>query len=902
VIQASESADILSKSFFILFFPIFLETNQKTYIYADNSPYTAMKVTPPSTGCAPPIQGMDSITGLSGIEAAKRLREEGYNELPSQKKRNFLVIFLHVIIEPMLLLLLGAGLIYFILGEKQDALMLLIFVFVVVGITFYQERKTERALEALKNLSSPRALVIRDGQQKRIPGRDVVRDDYLILREGDRVPADAVVLFSSNLLIDESLLTGESQAVRKSEWDGKTTLTQPGGDDLPFLFSGTLVVQGHGLAKVTGVGSHTEMGKIGTALQKITPEKTLLKKETQALVKNFAIAGIFLCILVIVVYGFTRGDWITGFLAGLSLSMAILPEEFPVVLMIFLSLGAWRMSKRHVLTRNTAAIEMLGAATVLCVDKTGTLTMNKMILSSLYAKENVYDVKKNGVNPLPETFHDLLEFGCLASQKDPFDPIEKEIKETTEKFLSHTEHIHEHWKLVREYPLSKHLLALSNVWESADKRKHVIAAKGAPEAIADLCHFTPEQTKELHTHTKEMTNQGLRVLGVAKSSFPEDSLPEKQHDFEFEFVGLLGFVDPVRPTVAPALKECYSAGMRMIMITGDYPGTAQHIARQIGLKTPENFITGPELAKMSQQELQEKIKTVNIFARVVPEQKLAIVDALKANGEIVAMTGDGVNDAPALKSSHIGIAMGERGTDVARESSAIVLLNDDFSSIVQAVRLGRRIFHNLRKSISYIFSVHIPIAGMALLPVFLKLPLVLLPAHIAFLELIIDPACSTVFEAEHEEKNIMEKPPRGIKERLFGRKNFLYSFAQGISVLLAVILVFIWFYGHIDEDHARTLSFCTLVIANIMLIIINLSITHSFVQTFNSKNKPLWFVIIGALSSLILIICIPLLRQLFHFSTISLMDFLIAAVVGVISVSWFKVFDLRKQIKKSTPP
>ncbi len=843
------------------------------------------------------IQGIETIKGLSESEAGKRLRIEGYNELPSQKRRNFLVIFFHVIAEPMLLLLLGAGLIYYILGEKQDALMLLVFVFVVIGITFYQERKSERALEALKNLSSPRALVIRDGQQKRIPGREVVRDDYLILREGDRVPADGVIVFCSNLLVDESLLTGESLSVRKTEWDGKQTLTQPGGDDLPFVFSGTLVIQGHGLAKVTKIGSQTEMGKIGKALQKITPEKTLLKKETSRLVKTFAIGGSFLCVLVIVVYGLTRGDWIVGFLAGVSLSMAILPEEFPVVLMIFLSLGAWRMSKRHVLTRDTAAIEMLGAATVLCVDKTGTLTMNKMILSSMYVKGTSYNIEKNGGKPLPETFHDLLEFGRLASQKDPFDPIEKEITTTTEKFLSNTEHIHEQWQLIREYPLSKHLLALSNVWESADRRKHVIAAKGAPEAIADLCHFTGEQTKEMHSHVKEMTDKGLRVLGVAKSSFPEDNLPEKQHDFEFEFVGLLGFVDPVRTTVAPSLKECYSAGMRMIMITGDYPGTAQHIARQIGLKNPEHFITGPELSKMTQAELQEKIKTVNIFARVVPEQKLAIVDALKANGQIVAMTGDGVNDAPALKSSHIGIAMGERGTDVARESSAIVLLNDDFTSIVQAVRLGRRIFHNLRKSISYIFSVHIPIAGMALLPVFLKLPLVLLPAHIAFLELIIDPACSTVFEAEPEEKQIMERPPRSVNERLFGRKNFTYSFIQGISVLVAVLFVFLWFFNQIGEDHARTLAFCTLVVANLMLIIVNLSTTHSIVRTFSSKNKPLWFVMIGAFCSLIIIIYVPLLRQFFHFSSISLMDFLLAVLIGVVSVSWFKVFSLRKTNK-----
>lgn len=840
---------------------------------------------------------IETITGLSEVEAQKRLKTEGYNELPSQKRQNIFVILLHVLLEPMLLLLLGAGLIYILLGEKQDALMLLIFVFVVVGITFYQQRKTERALEALKNLSSPRALVIRDGQQKRIPGREVVREDYIILREGDRVPADAVVIFSSNLSIDESLLTGESLAVRKSDWDGKAAMTQPGGDDLPFVFSGTLVVQGHGIAKVLGVGSHTEMGKIGKALQKIKPEETLLKKETGRIVRNFAIGGLILCSLVIVIYGITRGNWIVGFLAGLSLSMAILPEEFPVVLMIFMSLGAWRMSKRQVLTRNTASIEMLGAATVLCVDKTGTLTQNKMILSSLFCDNHFYDIEKNGEKTLPECFHDLLEYGYLASQRDPFDPIEKEIKNTTEKFLKKTEHIHDQWKLVREYPLSKHLLALSHVWESSDRMEHVIAAKGAPEAIADLCHFTKEQTKEVLIHVKEMTDKGLRVLGVARSSFKEDSLPDKQHDFEYEFVGLLGFVDPVRFTVAPSLKECYTAGMRMIMITGDYPGTAQHIGRQIGLKNPEAFITGPELSQMSQEELRQKIKTINIFARVVPEQKLAIVDALKANGEIVAMTGDGVNDAPALKSSHIGIAMGERGTDVARESSAIVLLNDDFSSIVQAVRLGRRIFDNLRKSISYIFSVHVPIAGMALIPVLMGLPLVLLPAHIAFLELIIDPACSTVFEAEREEKNIMNRPPRNLKERLFGWKNFFYSFVQGLSVLVAVIFIFLWFYNGTpaQEDQARTLSFATLVIANIMLIVVNLSGSRSLFTTVNSKNKALWLVVVGAMLALLLILLIPLLQNLFHFSPIPLIDFLIAAIVGVASVSWFKIFDFVKR-------
>jgi len=837
---------------------------------------------------------IENITGLSEEDAIRKLDEEGFNELPSQKKRSIFTILMNIVFEPMLLLLLVSGLIYLVLGESNDALMLLFFVVVVVGITFYQERKSERALDALKNLSSPRALVIRNAKQRRIPGREVVREDIFILREGDRIPADGNVLFCSNLLVDESMLTGESLAVRKSEWDGKTKHTNPGGDDMPFVYSGTLVVQGHGMAKVTGTGIHTEMGKIGKALQTITGEETLLKKETSLLVRNFAIVGMILCTFVVIVYGMTRGDWLNGLLAGVSLSMALLPEEFSVVLLIFLSMGAWRMSKRQVLTRRMPAIETLGSATVLCVDKTGTLTMNRMILSSLFTRAQFYDIAKNGHLPLPEKFHELLEFGNLASQVDPFDPVEKEIKNGTDKFLSDSEHVHNNWKLVREYPLSKNLLALSNVWESNERRKHVIAAKGAPEAIIDLCHLDEAQKYELLSIVQSMADNGLRVLGVARSIFQEESLPDSQHDFSFEFIGLLGFTDPVRLSVPSAVSECYTAGIRVIMITGDFPGTAVHIASQIGLKNPDKIITGPELSHMSKEELQEKIKITNIFARVVPEQKLVIVNALKANGEVVAMTGDGVNDAPALKSSHIGIAMGERGTDVARESSSIVLLNDDFSSIVEAVRLGRRIFDNLKKAISYIFSVHVPIAGLALFPILFELPLILLPAHIAFLELIIDPACSVVFEAEKEEKNIMQRPPRNLKDKLFDRKSLIRSLFQGLSVLFFVLIVFLLaLYLGKSENEARTITFAMLVFANLMLIISNLSLEGSILKKFNSQNRALWMVIGGALLSLVMVLYVPTFRELFHFSVLHFDDLITILIGGIVSAAWITLINIK---------
>lgn len=832
---------------------------------------------------------IQAIKGVSRQVAAERFKQEGANELPSQKKKNIFAIMFDILREPMLLLLIGSGLIYLCLGEPKDALMLMSFVVVVVGITFYQEHKTEKALEALRDLSSPRALVIRDGEQKRIPGREVVREDIIVLREGDRVPADAVVISCENLSVDESLLTGESVSVRKSEWDGKEVSSRPGGDDLPFVYSGTMVVSGRGFAKVTLIGAKTEIGKIGKALQGITEEETLLKKETGRLVRNFSLIGLVLCVLVVLIYGLTRGNWTQGVLSGLTLGMAMLPEEFPVVLMIFLTLGAWRMSKSQVLTRRTYAIETLGAATVLCTDKTGTLTLNKMQLAVLYTQGKFYDVGAEKTKPLAENAHDLVEYGILASQSDPFDPIEKGIRQVGDLHLQGTEHIHQNWTLVKEYPLSRQLIAMSHVWESPDHANFIIAAKGAPEAVADLCHLTDSKRQELTRAIEDMAGRGLRILGVARAVFKKGDLPQGQHDFTFDFVGLLGFIDPVRETVPLAIKEAHAAGMRVVMITGDYPATATHIAKEIGIVNPEQVLSGMELEKMSLEELRERIKTVNVFARVVPEQKLAIVNAFKANGEIVAMTGDGVNDAPALKSANIGIAMGERGTDVARESSALVLLNDDFSSIVNAVRLGRRIFDNLKKAIAFIFSVHVPIAGMSFLPVLFNMPIVLMPAHIAFLELIIDPACSTVFESVPEEKGIMNRPPRNLKEPLFNKNTFIVSLLQGVSVLLVVFAVYYYALSiKLGEDECRTLTFTTLVFSNIMLIVTNLSWSKNIIEILKVKNQSMWWVLSGTAVALTAVLCVPFLRSLFHFSPLSLRELVLALTGGIVSLLWFE--------------
>jgi len=841
-----------------------------------------------------------NLKGLSNEEVQERLTKFGYNELPSSKPKSIIQTALEVVREPMFILLIICGTLYLILGDFQEAIMLLGFVFVIMEITLYQERKTEKALEALKDLSSPRALVIRNGEEIRIAGREVVIDDIIALKEGDRVPADAVVLQSINITVEESLLTGESVPVRKADWDEKMQRVQPGGDDLPFVYSGTMITQGQGYAKVIATGSETELGKIGKALQNVQEEDTRLKKETGRIVKILLLTGIVLCLAIIILYGITRGDFIKGFLAGITFAMAMLPEEFPVVLTIFMALGAWRISKKNVLTRKIPAIETLGSATVLCTDKTGTITQNKMRVEKIFSNDSYFVTDDKKDIGLPEKFHLLVEYGILASQDDPFDPMEKAIKELGIFKLSNTEHLHTDWSFIQQYPLSKQLLAMSHVWNSPDGNEYIIAAKGAPEAIMDLCHLSEEKKKSLSKIIESMASEGLRVLGAAKSKFNREELPAIQHDFEFEFLGFIGLSDPVRPSVKDAIKECHMAGIKVVMITGDYPVTAQNIGMQIGFENAENYITGADLEKLSDEELKNRIKDVNIFARVVPEQKLRIVNAFKANGEIVAMTGDGVNDAPALKSSHIGIAMGGRGTDVARESSALVLLDDDFSSIVSAVRLGRRIFDNLGKAMGYILSIHIPIAGMSLIPVLSgSLPLIFWPIHIVFLELIIDPTCSVVFEAEAEEKNIMDRPPRGINDPLFSFKRILISVLQGISILAVIGAVYgIGIYLGRNDSEVRTLTFTTLVIANVALILTNRSWTRTILEMLKTKNTALIGVLISVVFFMGLILYVPFLRNLFNFSILHLNDLLICLVAGVISIVWFEIFKLiaRKRV------
>jgi len=833
------------------------------------------------------------FTGLNDRTVRERLLADGPNELPSSKARGVLSIAVDVARQPMFMLLVAAGTLYLLMGKPGDALVLLGFVLVVMGITIIQERRTERALDALRDLSSPRALVLRMGRRQRIAGTDVVRGDILLLNEGDRVPADAILRRSSSLSVDESLLTGESVPVRKVPSDSARELDSPGGDELPSIFAGTLVTSGQGIAEVVATGVRSELGKIGKALQKIEPEPTPLQRETGRIVRILASVGLAACAAVAVVYGLTRGGswqvWRDGLLAGIAMAMAILPEEFPVILTVFLALGAWRISRSRVLTRRLPVIETLGAATVLCVDKTGTLTQNQMTLRVVATEAAAVEVDES-LRTVSNGLDAVLQSAVLASKPDPFDPMERALLAARDRLLPGAKAAQRDWEMTREYPLTHELLAVSHVWRSGHDSSVVVASKGAPEAIAELCRLSPDGRAQLSAQLKQLASRGLRVLAVARTELPIRELPADQAQLVQRFLGLVAFEDPLRKSVPAAVAECRAAGIRIIMITGDYPETACNIARKAGLSHPESVITGTELASISDLELADRIRETQVFARVVPEQKLRIVRALKANSEVVAMTGDGVNDAPALKAAHIGIAMGGRGTDVAREAASLVLLDDDFSSIVAAVKLGRRIYDNIKKAITFTIAVHVPIAGLSIASVLLPgWPLLLLPVHIAFLELIIDPSCSLIFEAEQAEDNIMSRRPRSTSERLFTGRTVATAVLQGLSVLAAcLVIVSLARPGH-GPDAARALSFAALVVSFLMIILVNRSWTRSLVSMLRAPNRALWWVLSGTTVFLSAILTVPALQRLFSFSPLHAADLAASLITGVLCLTWFEL-------------
>lgn len=816
-----------------------------------------------------------TLSGLTDAEAKARLAADGPNELPSGDHRTGPRILLDVIKEPMLALLLAGGAIYALLGETRDAAVLTAFACLSVLITLVQEWRSERVLQALRDLSSPRALVIRDGQRQRIAGRDVVRGDVVILSEGDRVPADARLLWAHDLQADESLLTGEAVPVRKCAALGpEEGPIVPGGDDLPVVFSGTLVVRGQGTAEVTATGPSTEIGKIGTSLVSVRAETPRLYLQTRRIVFFLAIAGTMVSLLVGGLYAYLRGDLLEAVLAGIAIGMSMLPEEFPVVLAIFMAVGAWRLSKARVLTRRAAAIETLGAATILCTDKTGTLTQNRMAIRQVRLLDGrVFDL--GGAPPVDVDCAAVLRTGRLACDPQPFDPMEQAFHaagppDAGPRTLA----------LLRSYGLRPDLLAMSQVWRAGPSDPPLVAAKGAPEAIATLCNLSPAVRSTMARDVDAMAVAGLRVLAIAQGRAPAP-LPDRQQDLQLTLLGLVGLADPLRDSVPQAVAECRRAGIEVKMITGDYPATATAIARQAGLDGHAP-LTGKELDTLDDAALAERLGQGDVFARIMPAQKLRIVNALKARNEVVAMTGDGVNDAPSLKSAHIGIAMGGRGTDVAREASAIVLLDDDFGSIVRAIRLGRRIYDNLRKAVGFIFAVHLPIAGLAIAPLLFGFPVILGPIHIAFLEMVIDPVCTLVFEAEEEEKDIMDRPPRDPAERLFSAGLIGWSVTQGIVAFAAVAAILFWgAERQMPEDELRALTFFTLVIVIIALILVNRSFKASPIAALG-RPKPALMLVLAAVAGILATVNLwPAAQEIFRFGPLHRDDLFLTAGAGL---------------------
>ncbi len=784
-----------------------------------------------------------SPTGLTCAQAQSNLLRDGPNELSRERGSSWLRLLAEVLREPMFVLLLSCAALYRLIGDPHDAIVLASFVVIVIAVSAVQQRRTDKALSALRGLGSPRALVIRDACATRIAGREVVVDDVLVLTEGDRVAADGDIVQSTDLLLDESILTGESAPELKL-LDATPPLQVAALEaGAPKVYAGTLVVGGRGLARVTAIGAATRFGQIGRSLARVTRVETPLQLEIQRLVRRFSVIGLALCALVAIAYGLLRGEWVNGILAGLTLAMALLPEEFPVILSIYLALGAWRLARLGVLTRRLPAIEALGSVTVLCVDKTGTLTGNRMQVRCLASERQRIDVDGAAGADLPEEFHALVEYAILAGQSEPFEPMELAIKSFGESTLRGTEHLHAPWVASREYSLSPVLLAVTRAYRPHVNRPYVAAAKGAPEAIIDLCHLPPGQAGAIEAQARRIAAEGLRVIAVAMAETDAPRLPDRQHEFEFSYLGLIGYADPLRDSARAAVADCRRAGVRLIMLTGDYPETARAIARQAGIDAPDQVCSGPELRALSEERLREVVRSTQVFARVMPDQKLRLVEALQANGEVVAMTGDGVNDAPALRRAHVGIAMGQRGTDVARESASLVLTDDNFASIVQAIRHGRRIFANIRKASTYVLAIHLPIAALTLLPVLFGWPLILLPFHVAILHMVIDPACSIVIEAEPDDADSMAHPPRSARSAMLDARTLAWGGWQGAIVASACLAAFAWASSiGASEASARTLTFATLLLLNGLLIVSNRDRRAGLLGLLVTQSRAGWIV------------------------------------------------------------
>ncbi len=819
-----------------------------------------------------------SHEGISESQARSILAREGENLIPSEAPKTLAKQILVILSEPMLILLIAAGVINFLLAEVLDALMLMVTVFIVLGISIYQSSRSEKALQALKELSAPTVKVIRDGAEKRISSKALVVGDLVLLSEGDRVCADAVIISSISLAADESTVTGESIPVDKNEGES--------------LLSGTLITRGHGTAEVSATGVKSQLGAIGKSLQEITTSRSRLQRDVDQLVRVIGVLGIITVISVVTIYGSTRNNWLEGGLAGIAAAMALIPEEFPVILTLFMAIGAWRISKEKVITRQPSSIESLGSISVLCVDKTGTITENHMTVKEI-SSLNSRSVLTTNLDPssLSADLIELIEIAALACPIRGYDPMDIAFLELSQRFKFSNEA-----DSLMEFPVEKSRLAYIHIWKQVTQITY--AAKGAPETIIKLCQLDVSKAKEITATVHEAAGKGFRVIAVAKHVASTTSeISTNFESLKFEYLGLALLQDPIRAGVKESVAECRTAGIKTIMITGDHPNTAAAIAHEIGLDGLHLIVTGDQLDSMDDRELATQIAEVSVFARVKPEHKLRIVRALQASDHVVGMTGDGVNDAPALRAADIGIAMGGRGTDVAREAAALIITDDNYNSIVRGIKRGRATYANLQKAMSYVIAIHIPIFGLALLPIFsTNWPLILLPGLVAFHEVIIDPACSVVFEEESPDPKIMEEQPRKPDSRLFSRREIWLAATQGFSTFLALLSLFLYLNASgRSEQEVRSMIFGALMISNIFLILTNRSRSLTILQTFkNRNNRAVPWILALALGILFSLILIPPLRTLFDLGAIAFTDWLVMFIVSVPGVLWYEIFKMTR--------
>lgn len=814
-----------------------------------------------------------NLKGLSNQEVILSRKINGSNELIKQKEKPLIIKILSIFKEPMFLLLIIAASVYFIVGEYGDGIVMLVFVLAICCIEFIQESKTDKALEELNKLSSLNVKVIRDGKETIISSDEIVVGDVVLLKEGDKVPADGNLIYSQSLGVNESSLTGESEIVYKS-----TNEDNDNHFKLNMCYSGTDITNGMGIIKVVSVGNKTEIGIIGESLASLKKEKTLLEKQVNKLVFVCTILSAIIFILTMLITFINHSELVfnerivESVLAGITIAMATIPEEIPVVLTVFLAMGAWSLTKEKALTKNTKVIENLGAINVLCTDKTGTLTKNKMEV------QNVYKHSK--------TFIETLYYACPPVV---YDPMEIAIK----KYCEENGKINAKLKITKEYVFTQETKMMGIIWDN-----NIVCVKGAYESVLPLCDLNKNDYDAVEKKIDEFSKEGFRVLAVAKSDNLKD-IPDDIRDLNLSFEGLVALYDPPRDGVKASIEKCYSAGIRVIMITGDNGKTARGIAKKINLKHSDEVITGSDIEKMSDKELFEKVKTVNIYARVYPNHKMRIVNALQKDKKVVAMTGDGVNDAPALKKANVGIAMGQRGTNVAKESADLILLDDNFNTIVKAIENGRNIYKNIRKAISYIIAIHIPIALLSLFVPMFKLPTLLLPIHVMLLELLIDPTSSIIFQRIKATKDIMMVKQKNIDEPLLNHKSVIRSILQGLLIFIVVFLVYVYLITNgIETNLSITITYSILVLS-IMLIAYQLKNNKPTVMNFidSFKDKISFVVNIGIIIGLMLYIYLPFFNNIANTRPLMLKEWLCTIILVLLSVLPFDILKLKKYKK-----